>query len=173
MQGLIATRPGSSSNCRKRISVSRRSSPSLAWTSQCWPTSSKKVVRTDKRRLIVDYLKSRYNTSERRDCRLVGMARRVYSYKSCKDPETALRQRMRELAVTRMRYGYRKIGVLLKRERCRHSTGVMYRIYREEGLGLRYPLGSIQSAGHSATTKAGCASQPGVAPGLRRRPACQ
>ena len=70
--------------------------------------------------MIVDYIKSRYSTSERRACRLVGLARRVYSYKSCRDPHTALRQRMRELAVTRMRYGYRKIGVLLKREGFRH-----------------------------------------------------
>lgn len=122
--------------------------------------------------MIVDYLKSRYSTSERRACRLVGMARRVYSYKSCKDPQTALRQRMRELAITRMRYGYRKIGVLLKREGFRHSTGVMYRIYREEGLGLRYRPGApIEGAGHSAAAKSGCASQPGVEFGLRRRPA--
>jgi len=96
--------------------------------------------------VIVDYLKSRYSTSERRACRLVGLARRVYSYKSCKDPHTALRQRMRELAVTRMRYGYRKIGVLLKREGFRHSTGVIYRIYREEGLGLRYRPGRRSKA---------------------------
>lgn len=96
--------------------------------------------------MIVDYLKGRYSTSERRACRLVGMARRVYSYKSCKDPQTALRQRMRELAITRMRYGYRKIGVLLKREGFRQSTGVMYRIYREEGLGLRYRPGRRSKA---------------------------
>ena len=42
---------------------------------------------------------------------------------------------MRELAITQMRYGYRKIWVLLKREGFRHSTGVMYRIYQGEGLG--------------------------------------
>jgi putative transposase len=52
------------------------------------------VVRTDKRRVIVDYLKSRCSTSERRACGLVGMTRRAYSYKSCKDPQTALRQRI-------------------------------------------------------------------------------
>lgn len=53
---------------------------------------------------------------------------------------------MKELAITRMRYGYRKIGVLLKREGFRHSTGVMYRIYREEGLGLRYRPGRQSKA---------------------------
>jgi putative transposase len=49
--------------------------------------SSKKVVRMDKRRVIVDYLKSSYSTSERRACRLVGKARRVHGYKSGKDPK--------------------------------------------------------------------------------------
>ena len=44
---------------------------------------------------------------------------------------------MKELAMTRMSYGYRKIGVLLKREGFLHSMGMLYRIYREEGLSLR------------------------------------
>jgi putative transposase len=65
---------------------------------------------------IVDYLKRRYTTSQRRACRLAGIHRRAYSYKSCRDPQTALRLRMQELAMTRTRYGYRKIRVLLKRE---------------------------------------------------------
>jgi hypothetical protein len=37
-----------------------------------------------------------------------------------------------------MRYGYRKIGVLRKRDGFRHSTDVIYWIYQEEGLGLCY-----------------------------------
>lgn len=45
-----------------------------------------------------------------------------------------------------MRYGYRKIGVRLKREGFAHSTGVIYRVYREEGLGLRYRHGRRSKA---------------------------
>ncbi len=48
---------------------------------------------------------------------------------------------MKELALTRMRYGYRKIGTLLKREGFPHSIGMLYRVYREEGLSLRYRPG--------------------------------
>jgi putative transposase len=106
----------------------------------------KKVVKAAPRRAIVDYLKKRYTTSERHACRLIGIARRVYSYTSCRDPQTALRLRMKEPATTRMRYGYRKIGVLLRREGFRHSVGVMYRIYREEGLSLRYRPGRRSKA---------------------------
>lgn len=103
-------------------------------------------MKATPRRAIVDYLKNRYITSERRACRLAGITRGVYSYKSCRDPQTALRLRMRELAMTRMRYGYRKIGVLLKREGFLHSMGMLYRIYREEGLSLRYRPGRRSKA---------------------------
>ena len=48
----------------------------------------KKVVKAASRRTIVDYLKNCYVASERRACRLAGIARRVYSYQSCKDPQT-------------------------------------------------------------------------------------
>ncbi|MGF6575145.1 transposase-like protein [Paraburkholderia sp. GAS333] len=37
------------------------------------------------------------------------------------DPQTALRQRTREIPQTRERYGYRRVRVLLKREGCRVS----------------------------------------------------
>jgi putative transposase len=44
---------------------------------------------------------------------------------------------MRELAQTRIRYGYRKIRVLLIREGCQVGKKLVYRLDREEGLGLR------------------------------------
>ena len=43
-------------------------------------------------------------------------SRSVQYYQSVKDPKQALRGRMREIAKTRVRYGYRRIHVLLKRE---------------------------------------------------------
>jgi putative transposase len=86
----------------------------------------------------VDYLKQWPRVSERRACRLIGIARPVYHYRSRRNPRTMLRQRMRELAATRVRYGYRKIGVLLQREGFVEGKHVLYRVYREEGLSLRY-----------------------------------
>jgi putative transposase len=61
----------------------------------------------------------------------------VYYYRSCKDPLTALRQRVRELAHARVRFGYRRIFLLLRREGWDVGKDRLYRIYREEGLGLR------------------------------------
>jgi putative transposase len=58
----------------------------------------------------------RYQVSERR---AVGAARFCLSslrYQRCCDPLTALRPRMRELAQTRVRFGYGRLLVLLRRE---------------------------------------------------------
>ncbi len=45
---------------------------------------------------------------------------------------------MCEIAATRVRYGYRKIRVLLLREGYQVSKNRLYRLYREEGLSLCY-----------------------------------
>jgi putative transposase len=46
--------------------------------------------------------------------------------------------RIREIAQVRVRYGYRKIRVLLKREGWNVGKKLVYRLYREEGLALRH-----------------------------------
>jgi putative transposase len=48
-----------------------------------------------------------------------------------------LRQRIRDIANTRVRYGYRRIHVLLKREGFQVGKERVLRLYREEGLCLR------------------------------------
>ena len=96
------------------------------------------MVEPSPKRRIVDHLKCIYVISERRACRLLRFARTSYHYRSRRDPRTALRQRMREIAAARVRYGYRKIRVLLQRESFDLSKKVVYRLYREEGLSLRY-----------------------------------
>lgn len=45
--------------------------------------------------------------------------------------------RIREIAETRVRYGYLRIYILLRREGWRVNHKRVYRIYREEGLNLR------------------------------------
>jgi len=58
-------------------------------------------------------------------------------YQSRRDPQTELRVRLRDLASARIRYGYRRLAVLLRREGWPVNTKRVYRLYREEGLGLR------------------------------------
>ena len=86
---------------------------------------------------MVTYLCTAYAVSERRACRTVRCARATYYHRSHRDPRTALRQRLRDLAQTRVQYGYRKILVLLNRNRWAVGKKLVYRLDREEGLRLR------------------------------------
>jgi putative transposase len=75
--------------------------------------------------------------SQRRACRLVGIRRSVARYESrCAEP-VGLRERLRELAAERRRFGYRRLGVLLRREDFAVNHKRVYRLYREEGLAVR------------------------------------
>ena len=58
-------------------------------------------------------------------------------YEHHRDPQDALRVRLRELAGSRVRYGYRRLTVLLKREGWEVNAKRIYRIYTEEGLIVR------------------------------------
>jgi putative transposase len=44
---------------------------------------------------------------------------------------------MHEIVATRIRYGYRRVHVMLRREGWEIGRNVVYRLYREEGLMLR------------------------------------
>ena len=68
---------------------------------------------------------------------MVRATRSLVYYRSRKDPLTALRQRMREVAQTRLRFGYRRLRVLLQREGWVVGKERFYRVYTEEGLALR------------------------------------
>lgn len=80
------------------------------------------------------YLVGRYEVSTRRACRVIATTRSSVYYASRKDPLIALRQRLRELARTRVRDGYRRLRVLLQREGWVIGKERLYRVYREEGL---------------------------------------
>jgi len=89
---------------------------------------------------VVEYVRDHYGISSRRACRLVRLNRSVLYYRSRKDPQVTLRARMREIAQTRVRYGYRRIHVLLRREGWDVGKNRVYRLYGEEGLQLRNKL---------------------------------
>ena len=62
----------------------------------------------------------------------------TYPYQSTQEPRITPRLRIREIAQARIRYGYRKIRVLLKREGWNEGKNLVYRLYRKEGLMLPY-----------------------------------
>jgi putative transposase len=86
---------------------------------------------------MIRYWTTHYEVSERRACALAMCTRSNYRYRSCLNPRTELRARIREIAHERVRYGYRRVHVLLEREGWNANHKLVYRLYREEGLGLR------------------------------------
>jgi len=61
----------------------------------------------------------------------------VWYYRSRARDNSALRQRIRELAMTRPRFGYERIHILLRREGWRDSRNRVHRLYKLEGLQVR------------------------------------
>lgn len=86
---------------------------------------------------MVGYLQKVYQVSEVRSCKTLKIHRSSYRYKPRKDAQAFLRMRIREIAATRVRYGYRSIHILLQREGWKVNHKRIFRLYREEGLNLR------------------------------------
>jgi len=63
--------------------------------------------------------------------------RSTYHYKSRRPGQAALEQRIKDICQTRVRYGYRRVHVLLRREGWHINQKRTRRIYRELGLQLR------------------------------------
>lgn len=74
---------------------------------------------------------------QRRACRLVGLQRSSYYYRQHRDQQDELRVRLKDLAAARVRYGYRRLHVLLVREGWPINHKRVYRLYKQEDLSLR------------------------------------
>ena len=78
-----------------------------------------------------------YQISERHAARIVKLAIGTLRYESRKVFDEVLRHRLRELAGMHVRYGYRRLTVLLRREGWHVNAKRIYRLYREEELIVR------------------------------------
>lgn len=98
------------------------------------------MVRPAVRREVAGHLQVTYGISEWRACQATGFGRSSQRYRTRSDPQVALRMRLKELAATRVRYGYRRLHVLLRREGWIVNHKRTYRLYRDEGLSIRPKL---------------------------------
>ena len=89
------------------------------------------------RRQLAEWAEEVHRLSQRRAAGLIPVNRATLRYEHHRDPQDALRVRLRELAGSRVRYGYRRLTVLLKREGWEVNAKRIYRIYTEEGLIVR------------------------------------
>lgn len=75
--------------------------------------------------------------SIRRACQALEVDRSTYHYKSRRPDQAGLEARIKEICATRVRYGYRRVHVVLQREGWDVNIKKTHRIYNELGLQLR------------------------------------
>lgn len=78
-----------------------------------------------------------FEVSCQRACGLLVLQRSSFYYRSRKKEHVALKMRLKELAMVRVRFGYPRLTVLLKREGWAVGKKLVYRLYRELGLEMR------------------------------------
>jgi putative transposase len=120
------------------------------------------VVTADQRRQAAAYLHTQFAASERRVCRLLKLARSTRRYQpQVRDGEVRLVQRMTILAGRHPRFGYRRIGALLRRDGWTVNAKRVRRLWRQAGF-QRPPRRSKRAnpGGHPGQAGNGCSAQP-------------
>jgi putative transposase len=105
------------------------------------------MVTPAARREAVAYLRSAHEMSERRAIRVIGADRSAMRYRSTRPDDTALRDRLKSLALERRRFGYRRLHVLLRRDGHAVNHKRVQRLYREEKLTVRRRGGRKRALG--------------------------
>ena len=108
------------------------------------------MVTPAAKREAVAHLRSAFEMSERRACRVTGCVRMTMRYRSRRPDDQALRERLRTLAHERRRFGYRRLHVFLKREGYAVNHKRLFRLYREERLAVRRRGGRKRALGTRA-----------------------
>ena len=94
-------------------------------------------MKPARKRQMVDEVRMVWQVSIRRACQALPVDRSTYHYRSKRSGQAVLIKRIKEIAETRVRYGYRRIHVLLRREGWLVNSKRVCRLYREMGLQLR------------------------------------
>lgn len=98
---------------------------------------ARNLLTSGSRKVAVGYVVTHLWRSVRKACDLVCMSRAAYGFVPRRDRDVALRERLRELAQERRRFGHLRLHMLLRREGLVLNRKPTERLYREEGLALR------------------------------------
>ena len=87
------------------------------------------MVTPAARRTAVTHARDAHGISERRACSILGADRSAIRYHHRRSDDVATRQRLRELAAERRRFGWRRLKLLLEREGIRMNHKKLRRLY--------------------------------------------
>jgi putative transposase len=105
------------------------------------------MVTPGARREAVAHLRADHAVSERRACLVIGDDRTTIRYRHLRGDDALLRERLRELAAERRRFGYRRLHVLLRRAGIRINHKKLRRLYALERLQVRRRGGRKRAVG--------------------------
>ena len=108
------------------------------------------MVAPAAKRQAVAHLVEGHGMSERRACRVIGCCRMTMRYEAVRQNDPVLRERLKELAKVRRRFGYRRLHVFLRREGHEVNHKRLFRISREERLHVRRRGGRKRAMGTRA-----------------------
>lgn len=77
-----------------------------------------------------------FRRSQARSCSLVGLQRSTLRYCSRRGGDADLREKLRDWAQRKPKYGYRRLAIFLRRDGIRVNHKRIFRVYRLEGLVL-------------------------------------
>jgi len=93
-------------------------------------------LRPARKRKLVDTIKADWKVSIRRACSVLKVDRSLYVYKSRRGEQAELKLKIKDICQTRVRYGYRRVHILIKREGWSVNPKRIYRLYKEMDLQL-------------------------------------
>lgn len=99
------------------------------------------------KRTAVAHAREVHGLSQRRACQVIEADRSTVRYRSLRPDDPALRQRIRELACERRRFGYRRLQILLEREGIRMNHKKFRRLYAQERLQVKRRGGRKRALG--------------------------
>ena len=107
-------------------------------------------MRPAARRRAVEDVRQAFGISERRACAILSVDRSSMRYAHRRSDDGDLRSRLREIALERRRFGYRRLGIMLAREGLVMNHKKLLRLYREENLRVRRRRGRKRAMGTRA-----------------------
>jgi putative transposase len=83
------------------------------------------------------YLMETFAATERKACELAQIARTTFRYRQNEEKDLPLKRKLTDLAQRKPRYGYRRLGILLRRDGEAVNHKRVFRVYQAAGLCVK------------------------------------